>query len=82
MELCYRSNRYQRNTHLLTLSKKRNVLKFRGCTYELNYGVTNAQKSSNSQVIYRGVSITRDQQIRFLGNLSTQKKVVLAPIST
>ncbi len=81
MELCYRGNRYQSNPSSLTLSKKRNPLKFRGCTYELNRLVINTQELSNSQVIYRGVSIANGQQIRFLGCSCEHKKVVLAPIS-
>ncbi len=81
MQLCYRGNRYQSNTSSVTLSKKRNVLKFRGCTYDLNRAVINTQKSSNSSVAYRGISITSGQQIKFLGCSCEQKKVVLAPIS-
>ena len=79
MELCYRGVRYQSNPTPVKIAGKKNVLRFRGCTYELNHAAIEIQKSSNPEVVYRGVSVASGQQLTFLGSSCEHKKVVLVP---
>ena len=82
MELCYRGICYQSNPSSIELSRKRNTLKFRGCTYELNRGVIDVENLPNDKVVYRGVSVASGQKIRFLGRYCERRKIILAPILT
>ena len=79
MELCYRGIRYQSNPSSVQISGKKNVVRFRGCSYELNHAVINVPQSSNGEVVYRGISVTSGKQIKFMGRSCEYNKVVLTP---
>ncbi len=82
MKLCYRGIPYRSDSSSIELSRKRKALKFRGCSYESNREVIDVKNLPQNRVVYRGVSITSGQKIRFLGRSCEQRKIVLAPILT
>ena len=82
MELCYRGQRYEYNPTAIKVSQKSKMLKFRGCTYELNNAVINLPKSNHSQEVYRGVSVASGKEIKFLGQYCDHKQIILAPMAT
>ncbi len=79
MELCYRGIHYQSNPSSVPISGKRNVVRFRGCSYELNHAVINVPQTSKGEVVYRGVSMTSGNKIKFMGRFCEYNKVVLTP---
>jgi hypothetical protein len=80
MEMCYRGVRYQYNQTAVPVEGKKNEVKFRGCSYTLRHAVMNVPQSSDSNIVYRGVSTATGKQIRFLGHACQHTQVMLYPV--
>jgi hypothetical protein len=80
MEMRYRGVSYQYKPTTVQIEGKKNEVKFRGCSYKLNHAVINIPHSSDSEMVYRGVSVATKKEIRFLGRTYEHRRIILAPL--
>jgi ABC-type transport system involved in Fe-S cluster assembly fused permease/ATPase subunit len=80
MEMRYRGVSYQYNPTFVQVEGKKNEVKFRGQTYQVSQAIINLPHSSDSEVVYRGVSIATGEKNTFLGGTYKHKQIVLVPV--
>lgn len=79
MKLCYRGVTYETNRTHVNIEGKRNVVKFRGCSYEVRQAVVNLNTEMQSELVYRGISVSEGKSARFLGSSYERQQVMLVP---
>lgn len=83
MNLKYRGISYQAdstNVQIATMENNPKILKFRGSSYLANNSYINIPKSTQENIVYRGVAVATGKKINFLGRSTEQTKVVLQPV--
>ncbi len=79
MKLCYRGVSYEYNPTPVQVAGKRNIVQFRGCSYEMPYAVVNLKTQPQPGVIYRGVSVSEGKSVKFLGRSYEHQETRLIP---
>ena len=81
MKLTYRGVSYEVHPTQVEVAGKKNVIRFRGCSYETSKIVMNLKQPSKAkEITYRGVSLANGKKGSFLGQTYQQKEIIFAPI--
>ena len=79
MKLCYRGVSYESNPTHVNVEGKRNVVKFRGCSYQLKQAVVNLKTEPQPELVYRGISVSKGKSAKFLGRSYERQEIMLVP---
>ncbi len=77
MKLTYRGVSYETHPTQVPVMGKKNLVRFRGCQYELSEAIVNLSKPMESSQVYRGISLSHGKKAHFLGQSYEMKQISL-----